>query len=61
MNPAERLHILQVRMLRALMRQCHILVAAILRHEHNATDLLDLWVLRRRDAVHVSGDLNAQV
>mmetsp|Transcript_22047 Transcript_22047/g.55882 ORF Transcript_22047/g.55882 Transcript_22047/m.55882 type:complete len:336 (+) Transcript_22047:760-1767(+) len=34
---------------------------APLRHEHDATDLLHLRVVGRRDAVHVAHDLGAQV
>ena len=61
MDPAKRLHILQVRMLRALMRKRHILIAADLGDEHDGADLFDLRVFRRRDAVHVACNLDAQV
>ena len=59
--PAERLHLLQVLVLRQHVRHLHELMRAQLRHEHNAAYLLDLRVVGRTDAVHVAGDLAAQV
>jgi len=60
-DPTQWLHVFQVRVLRRLVRQSHVLVATDLRNEYNATDFLDLWVLRWRDTVHVASDLNTQV
>mmetsp|Transcript_39072 Transcript_39072/g.85881 ORF Transcript_39072/g.85881 Transcript_39072/m.85881 type:complete len:419 (+) Transcript_39072:398-1654(+) len=60
-QPAERLHALEVLVVRQHARQVHRLVRAPLRDHDNAADLLDLRVIRRRDAVHVPGDLGTQV
>mmetsp|Transcript_13958 Transcript_13958/g.40458 ORF Transcript_13958/g.40458 Transcript_13958/m.40458 type:complete len:470 (-) Transcript_13958:5660-7069(-) len=60
-QPAERLQVGQVVVLREARRQVYLLVVAPLRRHHDAADLLDLRVVGRADAVHVAGDLRAQV
>ena len=60
-DPAERLHILEVGMLGALVWQSHVLVAANLRDEHNSPNLLNLWIFGRTHTVHVTSDLDPQV
>ena len=61
MDPSERLHILEVGVLWTLMGKSHTLVVAYLRHQDDSSDLLHLWVLSWRNAVHVASDLSAKI
>ena len=61
MNPSKRLHVFQVRVLRALMRQCNVLIATNLGHKNDSTNLFDLRILRRANTVHVASYLDTQV
>ena len=56
-NPAERLHVFEVLVRGQGVGQVHGLVGAPLRRHHNATNLLDLWVVGWADAIQVAGDL----
>mmetsp|Transcript_63136 Transcript_63136/g.136700 ORF Transcript_63136/g.136700 Transcript_63136/m.136700 type:complete len:725 (-) Transcript_63136:4486-6660(-) len=60
-DPAERLQVAEVVVVRQLLRQRHRVVRADLRHHDHAPDLLHLGVVRRRDAVEVGGDLRPEV
>ena len=60
-DPAKRLHIFQVWVLWTLVWQCDVLIATDLRHENDGPDLLDLWILRRANTIHVASDLDAQI
>ena len=61
MQPSQGLHIRKVRMLRCLLRQRHILIGTDLRDHHNSPNLLDHWIVRWTDSIHVSGNLGAQI
>lgn len=58
MNPAERLHLLEVLVLRQLVWQVYSLVSAPLGRHHDTPDLLHLRVVRRAVAVEVATDLD---
>ena len=60
-NPAERLHFLEVLVLRQHVRQLHGLMRAQLWHEHDAAYFFHLRIVRGTDAVQVAGYLAAQV
>ena len=61
MDPSKRLHVFQIRMLWALMRQGHILVTSYLRNKDNGSDLLDLRIFGWRDSIHVASNLDSQI
>lgn len=60
-KPSKRLHVLQVRMFRALVRESHVLVSTNLRDHHDSSDFLHHWVIRRAHSVHVTSDLSSQI
>ena len=76
-HPAKGLHLLQVGVLRHLLRKMYFLVGSPLRRHHNASNLFHLepilalrkntycpthlWVLGRRNAIEESRDLRPQV
>ena len=60
-DDAERLHVLEVLVLRKLVRQLDVAQTADLGHHDDALDLLDLVVVGGRGAVEVTGDLDAQI
>ena len=60
-DPAKRLHIFQVWVFWTLVWQCDVLIATDLRHENDGPYLLDLWILRWADTIHVASDLDAEI
>mmetsp|Transcript_51851 Transcript_51851/g.121766 ORF Transcript_51851/g.121766 Transcript_51851/m.121766 type:complete len:1251 (+) Transcript_51851:175-3927(+) len=60
-HPAQRLQVLEVLVVRQLVRQRRALVVAELRGHDDAADLLDRGVVGGAHAVEVAGDLRAQV
>lgn len=58
-DPAQRFHVFQVRMLRTLMRKRDVLVATNLRNKNDSSDFFDLRVFRRGHAVHETCNLDS--
>ena len=61
MNPTQRLHILQIRMFRTLMRQSNYLIVSNLGNQNDSSNFFDLGIVRGRYTVHVACYLNSQV
>lgn len=61
MDPTQRFHITQIGMLWTLVRKLHMLVAAQLRHQNDASDLFDLGVVRGTHSIHEPRNLSSQV